>query len=720
MSVGQEKTSRSIRELEEKIRVLEVENELLIERGEDTLLLSLISEQINNLAGHDDILDIALEQISVLKGIFFSASAQLDKNLCRFSRTFCSLRSDGLEHEEIRLSPEIVAELEFGPVMIDCRGEETSGASLSGLLADLSPLAVLLIPTRGRMFPDGLFIFGEDLSPDSLLKNRNLLQRAVEMVADRLDNLILLDQVSELNQELDRKVEQKTEELRHSENLYRSLVENIDLGVTLIDAEHNVAMANSAQGRMFGKDPSSFIGRKCFREFEKRDNICEHCPGTKAMQTGLPAEAVAHGQKEDGSEITARIRAFPLIADDEVKGFIEVVEDVTEKIQAEEDMQRAMKLESMGVLAGGIAHDFNNLLTAVLGNVSLLKLGAEPNDKIYSKLTEVEKATLRARKLTQQLLTFAKGGSPVKQTTSVKELAVDAATFALRGAKVQCRFDFSDDLWLVDVDPGQFTQVIQNLAINASQAMPAGGLIYLAAENFEHESGDPYILLPGKYIKVSVRDEGEGIEHEVLAKIFDPYFTTKEKGTGIGLATAYSIAKNHGGLLTVDSTPGSGSTFYFYLPVSEQANGVETTGRQVVPDQQVGGVSSGKGKILLMDDEEIILEVTGEMLRYAGYEIAQSRSGQEAVEEYRQAMATGEAFDAVILDLTVPGEGWGGEKTLEKLKELDPEVKVVLSSGYANDPVMIRFREYGFLAAVAKPYRIERLSKVLGEVLATK
>ncbi len=718
--MNREDSERKIRELEEKVRILESENESLTERGEETMLLSLISEQINNLSIPEEIFDIALEQITVLKGLLFSASAALIGNTLKLSRTFCPIKTGEFKNERIDLPPEIITDLERGPVLIECSAPEMKGLGFSDTLADLTPHALLVIPTWGRMFPDHFFVFADDVSLDTLRESSNLLQRAVEMVANRLDNLVLLDQITKLNEKLDEKLEEQDKELKDSENLYQSLVEHIDLGVTLVDDEHNIIMANRAQGKIVGKDPSLFVGKKCFREFENRDHICKNCPGTKSLETGLPTEVVSEVQREDGSRITLRIQAFPIIAEERVNGFIEVVEDVTEKVHAEEDLQRAMKLESMGILAGGIAHDFNNLLTAVLGNISLVKLYAEPKGKIFSKLIEMEKATLRARELTRQLLTFARGGTPVKQTTSVKELAVDAATFALRGSNAKCRFDFPDDLWLVDVDPGQFTQVIQNLVINASQAMPSGGMIYLTAENFEQKAVDQSTLNPGKYLKVLVRDEGEGIAHDIQTKIFDPYFTTKEKGTGIGLATSYTIIKNHDGLLTVDSQPGSGSTFYFYLPVFDQKKAAGLSGSQAASNQATAEVIRGKGKILIMDDEQIILEVAGDMLKYAGYNVVECTSGQEAVEEYRQAIEQGEPFDAVILDLTVPGDGWGGKETLEKLNAIDPEVKAILSSGYAIDPVMQNFGEYGFLAAVSKPYRIERLSRVLDEVLAMK
>jgi len=719
--VSLDESVRRIKELEGRISILAAENELLTERGEDTLLLSLIAEQVNNLSDHDDILDIALEQISVLKGFLFSASAKVGKNSCLVSRNFCSLGSADFEGEKIELTEKIIGELVSGPVLIDCRAPEGNGVSLSNSLAGLDPSGLLLIPTFGRLFPDKLFVFANDLSPDHLQKNRNLLQRAVEMVADRLDNISLLDEITTLNRELDREVERRTVELKDSEALYRTLVENIDMGVTLIDADHNIVMANAAQGRMFSRSPESFIGKKCFIEFEKRDDVCEHCPGTKALQTGKVAEAITSGEKENGEKFTVRIKAFPMGGNGErARGFIEVVEDVSERIQVEEDMQQAHKLESMGVLAGGIAHDFNNLLTAIMGNLSLAKLYSSPADKVHYKLIEMEKATLRARDLTEQLLTFAKGGSPVKQTTSIKELVSDASTFTLRGSNVKCLFDFPDDLWLVDADPGQLAQVIQNLVINASQAMASGGQIYVAAENYDHISGEPFMLLPGRYLRISVRDEGEGIDPQVLNRIFDPYFTTKETGTGIGLATSYSIIKNHGGLLTVESEPGAGSTFYIYLPADGEGKIEKPEGKKAEP-RETGGklpICKGKGRILVMDDEKIVLEVIGEMLGYAGYRSEVSSNGQEAVKVYSQAIADGDPFAAVILDLTVPGEGWGGQKTLEKLREIDLDVKAIVSSGYANNQVLTDFQEYGFDGQISKPYRIERLGKVLNVLLA--
>ncbi len=711
--------ARKIKELEGKIRVLEVENELLTERGEDTLLLSLISEQINNLAEHDEIMDIALEQIAVLKGIFFCASAKVEGNSCLINRSFCSTGLDGFEGGRIELTGKVIEELTSGPVLIDYRDPEEKGATLLDSLADLDPRGLLLLPTFGRLFPDRIFIFANDISVDSLQNDRNLLQRTVEMIADRLDNIILLEQISTLNRDLDQKVEQRTAELKNSEALYRALVENIDLGVTLIDAEHNIVMANVAQGKMFGCPPEAFMGKKCFNEFEKRDSICEHCPGVKAMETGKVAEVITHGEKGNGEKFTVRIKAFPLVSEEgKASGFIEVVEDISERIQVEEDIQQARKLESMGILAGGIGHDFNNLLTAIMGNISLAKLYSSPADKVHAKLAEMEKATLRARDLTEQLLTFAKGGSPVKQTTSIKELVSEAATFTLRGSNVKCQFEFPDDLWLIDVDPGQLGQVIQNLVINASQAMASGGVIHLVADNYEHRSGDPYLLAPGRFLRISVRDEGEGIEPQFLDRIFDPYFTTKATGTGIGLATSYSIIKNHGGLLTVDSEPGVGSTFYIYLPVSTVGESDRPGEIKEALPGTAGELATGNGRVLIMDDEEIVLEVAGEMLEHAGYQAGMSSNGQEAVKMYSQAIDEGEPFAAVILDLTVPGQGWGGIETLQKLREIDPEVKAIVSSGYVNNPAMVDFRAHGFAARIAKPYRIERLSKTLHELLA--
>lgn len=388
-----------------------------------------------------------------------------------------------------------------------------------------------------------------------------------------------------------------------------------------------------------------------------------------------------------------------------------IYRDVTERLKMEEELNRASKLESIGVLAGGIAHDFNNLLTALIGNIAMGKRLVNPEDLAYERLVQAEKASLRARDLTQQLLTFSRGGVPIKQTTLIVELLKDSSSFALRGSKVRCDYFIPEDLWPIDVDRGQLGQVTHNLIINAEQAMPEGGVMAISAENIILGDEDIPQLKGGRYVKILFEDHGVGIRRENISRIFDPYFTTKKKGSGLGLATAYSIINNHNGLLTVDSELDVGTSFIVYLPASSEGKQVQAA--------KVNKLYKGKGRILVMDDDELIREAAFELLDSLGYQAELVSDGGEAINVYKEAHDSGNPFDVVVMDLTVPG-GMGGKEAMKKLVALDPTVKAVVSSGYANDPVMANYREFGFVGVVPKPYEPEDLSKALHDVIAQK
>jgi len=381
---------------------------------------------------------------------------------------------------------------------------------------------------------------------------------------------------------------------------------------------------------------------------------------------------------------------------------------IAEKQRIEEELFRTRHLESLGILAGGIAHDFNNLLTAIMGNTSLAKMFTEPGTKIYVRLEEVEKASLRARDLTQQLLTFSKGGAPIKKVTSIADVICDSSRFALRGSKSRCKFTVMEDLWPVEVDEGQISQVINNLAINADQAMPEGGVINVTIENITLRQDQIVALQPGGYIRISIEDSGMGIASDHLSKIFTPYFTTKPKGSGLGLATSYSIINKHDGVITVESAAGTGTTFHIFLPASDKE----------IPRNEKAELATipGSGRILVMDDEESVRNTAGEMLAHAGYQVGYANDGAEAIESYTRAKEAGMPFDAVILDLTIPG-GMGGKETIQKLLEMAPEAKAIVSSGYAQGPIMAEYSEYGFKGVIAKPYRTDELCRVVQNVL---
>jgi two-component system cell cycle sensor histidine kinase/response regulator CckA len=378
----------------------------------------------------------------------------------------------------------------------------------------------------------------------------------------------------------------------------------------------------------------------------------------------------------------------------------------------EEERRRIERLESLGTLAGGIAHDFNNLLTGIMGNISLIRDYLEPGSKEAERLLEAERASLRAKDLTQQLLTFARGGEPIKETVAVGGLIEDAANFALGGSKSACVFDIPENLWQAHADKGQMSEVVNNLVINADEAMPGGGMINISARNRVFREESSLFLPKGDYIELSIEDHGVGIPEEDFARIYEPYFTTKAKGSGLGLATTYSIIKNHEGLITVDSTPGVGTTFHVYLPATRKSLiSFEEEAEDIL--------SSLTGKILIMDDEEAIRRLLERALTEAGHDITTAKDGTEAIEQYVGARERGQPFDLVILDLTVPG-GMGGVEAMAKLLEIDPDIKSIVSSGYSSDPIMADYEKYGFGAVIAKPYRVHELRRMILKILQQK
>lgn len=393
------------------------------------------------------------------------------------------------------------------------------------------------------------------------------------------------------------------------------------------------------------------------------------------------------------------------------KVFTAVVQDISDRIRRENEELKEQKLESLGVLAGGIAHDFNNILTAILGNTNLASILVKTGntEKTIETLSNIENATIRARDLTRQLLTFSKGGEPVKKTVSIVELIKETSEFAIRGSNVKCEFFISNDLCPVEVDEGQITQVINNIVINAVQAMPEGGVINISAENIDEIDGEQvYSLRKGRYIKMCFRDYGSGINKEYNSNVFEPYFTTKENGSGLGLASSYSIIKRHNGSITFESEAGRGTTFIIYLPVSL---------KEVVKEEiEQCGTITGTGKILIMDDEEIIRDMVRQTLNFIGYEVECAKHGKEAIEMYKKAHEEGKPFDVVIMDLTVPG-GMGGKEAIEKLHDMYPGAKAIVSSGYCDIPIMSNCQKYGFYGVISKPFNIKEMNDLLQKVI---
>jgi PAS domain S-box-containing protein len=497
--------------------------------------------------------------------------------------------------------------------------------------------------------------------------------------------------------------------LRRSEERYRDLFENAHDLIVSVRLDGSIEYVNQAWCRTLGytreEAAALSLGALLHPECstECRDKLRELLERGESehMHTILRAKG---GEKVvvDG-DVTAVHDQGRRVA---LRG---ILRDVTEKEQLEEEMRKREKLESIGLLAGGIAHDFNNILTAILGNLNLAALHVRPGEALAARLKEAEHAALSARDLTQQLLTFSRGGQPVKKVADLGELVRQQAAFALRGSAVSCRYDIAPDLRAAEVDAGQIGQVVSNLVINAVQATRGGGRIFVGARNAEVSPRDGLPLPAGAYVLLTVRDEGCGIPAENLQRIFDPYFTTKPEGNGLGLSIVHSIVSKHGGCVRVASVSGEGSTFSVYLPATEQQAAPEAREPEPAP--------AGKGRVLVLDDEAIVREVATHMLRELGYEVECAPDGAEALRLYRAALDSGGRFDAVIMDLTIPG-GMGGGEAIAQLRAIDPGVRAIVSSGYSNDPIMARCGDFGFCGVIAKPYKLADLAAVVREAVA--
>ena len=479
-------------------------------------------------------------------------------------------------------------------------------------------------------------------------------------------------------------------------------LQSIGEGVIASDTAGNVLLMNHVAESLTGWTRKEAAGKPLRDVFRLRGGESSRFTSGEIAPKG-PLSLLA----ESGEERLIEATGAP-IRDRQggIQGTILVFRDVTEKVRTEEELLLGRKLESLGILAGGIAHDFNNLLVGIIGNISLAKEMVDPEKRVHQRLAEAERASAKAKELAARLLAFSKGGKPIRREISVPEAVRDAAVLATRGTRCRCEFQVQEGLWAAFADAGQIGQVINNLAINAVQAMPSGGTIRLSMENLPVRDGEIPHVKAGRYVKVVVADEGTGIPAEILPKIFDPYFTTKEKGSGLGLTTCYSILKSHGGNIFAQSAPGAGTSFHLYIPATGEA------AREESPEREQA-VMPGTGRVLLMDDEEMVLEVAGEMLAHLGYQGSPARNGGEAVAIYAREEG---AFDAAILDLTVPG-GMGGKEAASLILGRYPSARLIVSSGYSDDPVMASPGEYGFAGVVAKPYKIADLSRVLRQVL---
>jgi PAS domain S-box-containing protein len=524
---------------------------------------------------------------------------------------------------------------------------------------------------------------------------------------------------------LEREVVQRTAELAASrgsieaqrERLARTL-ESVADGLAATDAQGRVVLWNRAAERITGWAADEAVGRPIEQVLPLVAEAEGAAGGSPAgfghlldgiLDRGEPAATpeVCRLSSRSGQARTLELTGAPT-GGGSGRGSVVAFRDVTERRLLEHELMKAQKLESLGVLAGGIAHDFNNLLTVILGNLSLLETSPRLSDDDLESLQQADRALARARELSRRLLTFSRGGAPVTGAVPVARIVRECCDFNFRGSNVRCVAELGEPLWPAEADEGQISQALNNLLINAQQAMPDGGTVTVAAANAELAEDEVAGLRPGRYVRLEVADQGPGIPSETLPRIFDPFFTTKESGSGLGLTTVYSIVRQHGGAVRVDSAAGEGTRFELYLPASRA--------RPIPVERRAAAGGEGTERVLVMDDQHAVRGALEAMLRHLGYDAVGTRDGDEAVARYREAREAGNPFDLVILDLTVPG-GTGGKETLRELRRIDPAVRAVASSGYADDPALTAEGGGGFAAALPKPYTLGRLGEVLREVL---
>ena len=549
--------------------------------------------------------------------------------------------------------------------------------------------------------------------PVRRLDEIGILTRGFNQMAAKLKN-----QFSELKSENRERKKAETQLEDEKERLAVTL-RSIGDGVITTDVENRITFLNQMAERITGWNTSNALHQQCESVLQLQ-NTKTGKPVENIARTIVEDEQTSHASAystlttKEGDTLTIANSGAP-IRDREgrIIGAVIVFRDVTLEQQMENELLKVKKLESLGVLAGGIAHDFNNILAIILGKLELSLKRIEPLDKVaFRYLDDARLATVRASSLTKQLLTFSKGGEPVKETTLLPELIRESAEFVLHGSQVNCRYHFPDDLWLVDVDSGQISQVIQNIILNAEQAMAEGGSVDIRAININDPATESAInSKKGCFVKLMITDYGAGIPAETMVRIFDPYFSTKQAGSGLGLAICHSIIKKHDGHISVDSTPDEGTTFTIYLPALPAAAAPQVL--QVGDDRRKNANSA---RILVLDDEQMLQDVIKSLLHALGHEAVVTADGAETITTFENMRKAGTPPDAIIIDLTIPG-GMGGKETAEILLAIDPDVRLIVSSGYSNDPVMANYKDYGFCAALSKPFSLAEIKQITDQVL---
>ena len=502
-------------------------------------------------------------------------------------------------------------------------------------------------------------------------------------------------------------------ELEESRTKYSDLYDFAPVGYFTFDKKGLTLEANLTAAKELGREISGLVHKPFRTHLVTADRNIFDSHLQKVFKKDDRQTCELRLKRKNSSEFYAHLES---IAVNDSKGNTlcrTSVIDVTGQKKLEEELSKVQKFESIGILAGGIAHDFNNLLQAIMGNISLAKmyLTTHSPERVASLLERAEAALENAKELSYRLITFSKGGNPIRKLSSFEHILRTSMDLSFSGSNVTSDILLPYDLYPVEIDERQMTTVFNNILSNAKEALPDGGAVNITARNISIAGSDSIPLQEGDYVQISIKDSGNGIPKNILSKIFDPYFSTKamgsQKGSGLGLSICFSIVRNHGGHISVDSKKGMGTTLHIFLPALRKALHVQEPA--MIQPQDVSR------RLLFMDDDANIRELIEEMMAYLGYEAECARNGEEAVEIFRRAKESGRAFDAVILNLTVE-EGTGGDKAIDKLLEIDPEVKAVISSGYIDAPIIKDYQKYGFVDAMVKPYRMAQLKELLDKM----
>jgi len=563
---------------------------------------------------------------------------------------------------------------------------------------------------------------GEVYPMKELVDRNQYLEKLVDERTTQLSEAnVKLQQTNEELARLITELQQTEETLRERETHYRLLTENASDVVWKVDGEYRFTYISPADERLRGYRADEVIGHHVFEIFDEEGIATLRKLALKrqeADQCGIRSGVAtfeARHRCKDGRWVWGEVSSTPeRNADGTVTGFYGITREITERKEHEKELLKIEKLESLGALAGGIAHDFNNILTGIMGNISFAQMFLDDSHKAYKPLSEAERASVRAGELAHQLLTFARGGDPVKKLVSLNQLVNETVSFVLRGSNVKGCIEIPASIHAIEADEGQMNQVFHNIIINATQAMPAGGTLTVTVRNESLPDGNPVNLPSGKYVRLSFADQGIGIPEDNLKKIFDPYFTTKSSGKGLGLASVHSIITRHGGHIGVSSESGKGTTFTIHLPSTGETYSPNKTDSTSQADARHPG-----GAILVMDDERVIRDMTRELLNYLGYTATTCEDGTDAISRYKAAVDSGLPFSAVIMDLTIPG-GMGGKDAAQQILTIDPKACMIVSSGYSDDPIMSDYQSYGFSGAIVKPYKMAEFGSMLSSILSKR